>query len=219
MLQTMDAKDVGLSDAAEPVRSETVTVTARPPVCDIAADDQERTPGETLRKGAFHGLPEGRPRRKEYRGAEMDVFDRQFLQDLNKFSAGVPVSTLVRALAATSALVTPQQAAPVEQSKHETTPRDSHDLRHRARPVVHEAQCRHRDDLIEGLVRKRQVASVPFHVGYIVARPLAGEIERVGIDVQSGHVKACDSKATGEPTGTATHVEQAFAGRRIEMTT
>ncbi|GEM_PF-6562410 len=147
----------------------------------------------------------------------MNVFDRQFRQDLIKFSPGVPMSALVSALAATSALVEPQQAVPVEQSKHESTPRDSHDLCNRARPVVYEAQCCDRNDLIEGLIGERQATSVSFHVGYIVIRPLAGEIERVGINIQSGHVKACGSKATGEPPGTATHVEQAFARSRLEV--
>lgn len=149
----------------------------------------------------------------------MDVYGRQFLQNLIKFSAGVPMSALVSALAATSALVEPQQAVPVEQSKNESTPRDSHDLCNRARPVVYEAQCRNRDDLIEGSVGERQATSVPFHVGDIVIRPLTGEIQRVGIDVHAGHVKACSSKATGEPTGTASHVEQALAVIRLEVAT
>ncbi len=147
------------------------------------------------------------------------MFDRQFLQDIIKFSPGVPMSALVSALAAPSALVEPQQAMPVEQSKHEAPPRHSHDLCHRTRPVVYEAQRCDRNDLIERLVGERQVASVPFHIGYIVIRPLAGKIERVGIDVQAGHVKACVSKATGEPPGTTTHVEQVFPGSRIEVAT
>ena len=136
-----------------------------------------------------------------------------------KFAPRMPMSTLVRALAATSTLVEPQQAVPVEQSKHEAPPRDSHDLCNRARPVVNEAQCCDRNDLIEGLIGERQATSVPFHIGYIVIRPLAGKIERVGIDVQAGHVKACVSKATGEPPGTATHIEQACAPIRIKVAT
>jgi hypothetical protein len=46
-------------------------------ICDIATNDQERTPMEAIREGTFHGLREARPRRKENRGAETDVFDQQ----------------------------------------------------------------------------------------------------------------------------------------------
>lgn len=49
----------------------------------------------------------------------MNVFDRQFLQNLIKFSPGVPMGALVRALAAISTFVEPRQAVPVEQSKYE----------------------------------------------------------------------------------------------------
>ncbi len=147
----------------------------------------------------------------------MNVFDRQFLHGLLKLFPGVPMSAVVSALAATAALVEPQQAVPVEQSKHKSPPRDAHDLCNRARPVCYEAQCRNRDDLIEGVVRERQVASVPFHVSDAM-RPFAGEIERAGVNVQAGYVKTCRRKATGKPAGTATYVEQACARMHVEMT-
>src|SRR3990167_2522191 len=149
----------------------------------------------------------------------MNVFDRQRLQGLIKFAPAVPMSALIGTLAATSALVEPQQAVPVKQAKHEAPPRDSHDLCNRARPVVYEAQCRDRNDLVEGLVGQRQTTSIPCHVGYILIRSLAGEIERVGIDVHAGHVEVCGSKATGDPAATATHVEQACARPHIEVAT
>jgi hypothetical protein len=48
---------------------------------------------------------------------------------------------------------------------------------------------------------------------------MAGEIERVGINIQAGHVKSGGRKATGEPAATATHVEQACARPHIKVAT
>lgn len=138
----------------------------------------------------------------------MNVFDGQFLYGLSKFFPGVPMRAVIRTLAAVAAFVEPQQAVPVEQSKHESPPRDARDLCNRAWPVCYEAQCRNRNDLIEGLVGERQAASISFHVGNIV-RPFTGKIERVGIDVQAGHVKTYRSKTPGKPACTATYVKQA----------
>lgn len=50
----------------------------------------------------------------------MNVFYGQFLHGLSKFFPGVPMRAVIRTLAAVAALVEPQQAVPVEQSRHES---------------------------------------------------------------------------------------------------
>lgn len=58
---------------------------------------------------ALYGLGEGSARRKEYREAESDLFDRQVIRNSVKFSASVPMRSVVGAFSVFT-LVEPQHA-------------------------------------------------------------------------------------------------------------
>ena len=74
------------------------------PNADVAADDQESPPGGPLGHHTLDGLGEGGARRKEYRGAESDLFDPQVVQNSFELSASVPMRSVVGALTTVSTL-------------------------------------------------------------------------------------------------------------------